>query len=196
MVKIWFCGPHNFNLLIMLNLFDMNYSGNLKIDYKNYLEKLNIKTLVCPKCKAKGDFHKHAYYDRNIIVLEGNEIIEDKLRILRLICLSCKTTHALLPDVIIPYHIYSLSIIFQALKDKFNLKNVKTICERFNISFQLLYFWIKRFNLHKPLCEQVIGIVPLSERLILNHINDSMSNFLFKYFKEHLLFFMQFFSSG
>ena len=180
----------------MVNLFDVNYSGDLKKDYNHYLCCLNVRHINCPKCRAKGDFTKHAYYDRNIIVYQDGVIKEDKLRILRLRCQSCKTTHALLPDAIIPYHIYTANVILEALKDKYNLRKIKDICKKYAISFQLLYAWIRRFIQHRPLCEFIFNKGQLPKLKIINGIlGYPLIVFLETFFKEHSIYFMQFISS-
>lgn len=182
----------------MLHIFDINYTCNLKKDYENYIENINTENFICPNCKAKGRLSKHGHYERNIIIYENLEVREDKIKILRLICNSCKKTHAILPDFIIPYHVYTINLILSCLKDKFNLKQVKDICDKYQISFQLLYIWIKKFKVHQPLCEALFGQGKLTLKSIVEKILNlkTYSLFLKSYFNENLLFFMQNISSA
>ena len=65
-----------------------------------YLQFLETITLVCPYCQ--GACHRHAWYKRK--VNDGYVVFE--IRILRLVCLSCRRTHAVLPDFLQPFGRY------------------------------------------------------------------------------------------
>lgn len=69
----------------------------------------------CPACGAMHSFSRHAFYERNVCYLEYNDFIEIRMEILRLICGSCGTTHAILPSGIIPYSYYSISCVIYFL---------------------------------------------------------------------------------
>ncbi|MFR6572803.1 MAG: DUF6431 domain-containing protein [Faecalibacillus intestinalis] len=56
----------------------------------------------------------HAYYDRHVDIFDRNHTI----RILRLKCPSCNSTHAVLIEDTIPYSIVSFDIIIDVLKNK------------------------------------------------------------------------------
>ena len=55
----------------------------------------------------------HAYYDRHVDIFDRNHTI----RILRLKCPSCNSTHAVLIEDTIPYSIVSFDIIIDVLKN-------------------------------------------------------------------------------
>lgn len=65
-----------------------------------YLQFLEAMKLVCPYCQ--GACHRHAWYKRK--VNDGDGVFE--IWILRLKCLSCRRTHAVLPDFIRPFGRY------------------------------------------------------------------------------------------
>ena len=56
----------------------------------------------------------HAYYDRHVDIFDRNHTI----RILRLKCPSCNSTHAVLIEDTVPYSIVSFDIIIDVLKNK------------------------------------------------------------------------------
>lgn len=56
----------------------------------------------------------HAYYDRHVDIFDRNHTI----RILRLKCSSCNSTHAVLIEDTVPYSIVSFDIIIDVLKNK------------------------------------------------------------------------------
>lgn len=62
---------------------------------KKYLELLNQIIPMCPICHGKC--HNHGWYNRK--VRDPERII---IKILRVICVSCRQTHAILPDFIFP----------------------------------------------------------------------------------------------
>lgn len=66
--------------------------------YNKFLENINILQLDC-SCGIKGHHIKHGYYNRSIKTLNGLVT----LNILRVICKSCRTTHAIFPKDIVPY---------------------------------------------------------------------------------------------
>ena len=84
--------------------------------------------------------------------------IEDKrIKILRFKCKSCGVTHALLPDILIPYSSYTLSFKISVLLEYFKReKTVVSICKHFGIAVSTLYAWKKQLLEHKEL---LIGVV-------------------------------------
>lgn len=158
----------------------------------NYTNEYFLDT-KCPKCLAKGNFHKHAYYQRTIIYLEFNQIIEEKLTILRIKCLSCKSTHAVLPYDIIPYRIFNVEYILKLLIMLYvcNLPLI-TIVEFLKMSYQLFYQYRNDF------LEYIVQITsffrtindktppsPSKKNLVILITSQDYESFLFKYFKHN-----------
>jgi len=121
------------------------------VNFNNYKEKIlnnyDFFYYTCPKCGAKHLFTRHGSYERNICFMDNhNNICEEKICILRLKCTSCDGTHAVLPNDVIPYCIYSFSFVIKVLS-KYYLENSKIsdICSIFCISFQLIYGFISKF---------------------------------------------------
>ena len=67
----------------------------------------NLSNCRCDKCGAIGNFKNHSCYERFLIQILKTE----KIRIQRVKCVSCGTTHALIPKDVIPYKQYSLSLV-------------------------------------------------------------------------------------
>lgn len=76
-------------------------------DYDRFIDQLDLNSLSCP---AEGcghhDFVRHGYYERTIKFKSGSV----RLRILRVKCRSCGSTHAILLDCMVPYSQLSLDI--------------------------------------------------------------------------------------
>lgn len=66
--------------------------------YNKFIDSLPFHQLTCP-CGQKGRLIKHAYYSRSIKC--SDDFV--KLILLRVLCKSCKKTHAILPQWIVPY---------------------------------------------------------------------------------------------
>lgn len=135
---------------------------DFNVNYNNYDEKIlnnySLLTYKCPKCGAEHAFIRHGSYERNICFIDKDyNIISEKINILRVKCNSCKGTHAILPNDIIPYCIYSLSFILNVLTDYYTANDkISDICSNYSISFQLIYIFILRFTEFFNSCTSVL----------------------------------------
>lgn len=90
-----------------------------KFIFDSYMAVFQPELETCPVCGSCGNCHVHAYYDRSVIDFRNGRKVTDSLCVLRLICDSCHHTHALLPDILIPYASYSLMFILRVLGECF-----------------------------------------------------------------------------
>jgi hypothetical protein len=105
---------------------------------------------TCPSCGSCGNCSVHAYYGRNITDFIGEHRETSNLCILRVSCESCGHTHAILPDIIIPYSGYGLLFILHVLGEHFaGLHSVEEICEIYDISRKQFYKWLHLWKIHK-----------------------------------------------
>ena len=105
---------------------------------------------TCPYCGASHTCHSHASYDRNLIDF-----------ICRVICRSCGHTHAILPDLIIPYSTYGLFFILRVIAEYLTGRySVEQLCSRFDISHSMLYRWYSLFLSHK---QEWLGMLTSAE---------------------------------
>jgi len=168
---------------------------NFNVHFNNYKENIldffGVWDFKCPCCNAFRSFSRHAIYSRNICVLSADQIIEEKLDILRLMCNSCKTTHAILPADTIPYVIYSFSCVMRILTSHYvESRSVLSIVEQLKISFELIYVFIKRFNQCFNPCVNFLRVF-LSSQLDFNtvsktiltiiHMNFNVIDFQYEY---------------
>lgn len=171
---------------------------DFKVNFNNYEEKVlnnyDFVRYICPTCMAKHTLTRHASYERNISFLQKDMLINKKLKMLRLKCSSCDKTHAVLPNDIIPYCIYSYSFVAKVLMNHFlEGKSVLSISTHYNISFQLIYSFILKLNLFLNDCIYVLRILFFLKNVftpsiknVLNEIHRLSSNncFLEEFFKE------------
>ena len=107
---------------------------------------------VCPYCGSKGNCVPFAYYDRHLVDFIHGQVCDTHIRVLRVQCSSCQHTHAILPDVIVPYASYSLFFILRVLGEYFMHRlTVEALCFKFAISHSLLYKWLDLFYQNKAL---------------------------------------------
>ena len=130
------------------------------------LASAKLSDEVCPNCGCCGKCKNYGHYTRNIVDYMHGKVVTETVEIPRVICTSCsdrhhKHTHALLPDVIIPYGEYSLIFILYVLLLYYSRKKIEDICERFGISPTQLYRWKKLFEKHK---EEWLGALSSSEK--------------------------------
>ena len=116
------------------------------------MDHLRPGSEVCPLCGCRGETRIHAYYDRSLIEFIGGRPVKVSLCVCRLICRQCKrpSTHAVLPDPVIPYCRHSLFFILRVLAEHaLRFRSVERICEVFDISHKTFFRWQKLFEEHR-----------------------------------------------
>ena len=140
-------------------IIDFELNVNTYSDF--FLKNCDLTKYICPKCGCKH-LVKHAMYQRNLVILKDDSFYDEKINIVRLICSSCNSTHAILPNDIVPYCIYSFSLILHILCEYYVSSNsVLCIANKFNISFQLIYSLVARFLTFFNKCIQCLKILEI-----------------------------------
>ena len=163
------------------------------------MDDFRPENATCPVCGSTGNCHPHAYYDRFIIDCHGGTVSQERLHILRLYCTSCRHTHAVLPDFIIPYSTYGITFLLRVLLAYFTrsrsnaLRTVEEICCFFGISPRLLYRWLVLFVRHKYQWLGALCDSETSESEFINGLSerDSFSEFLAAFFHRMGVSFLQ-----
>ena len=76
---------------------------------------LMLSDQCCPYCGAKSNMKPHDSYSRYMVTLKGDKPVTESLCVPRVKCTSCGHTHALLPEMLIPYSSYSLRFVLSVL---------------------------------------------------------------------------------
>jgi transposase-like protein len=132
---------------------------------KSVLEKLSDEAIFqdatdgfryyneqCPYCGAEGKLSPYGDYFRYLVSYDGEKIIVSRISPLRFECASCGKTHALLPDILIPYSPYSLRFMLTVLVAYFERSTtVLDVCVYYGIAISTLYAWKQRLLEHKDL---------------------------------------------
>lgn len=99
----------------------------------------------CSSCGNDSDYTGHSGYTRMMISIIDGQRSETEVTIPRVKC-HCGRTHALLPEILIPYSSYSLRFILTVLC-AFCTRSCSVIrfCEKWQISVSTIYRWIHMF---------------------------------------------------
>lgn len=132
-----------------------------KFLFDTFMAQFRPELETCPICNSTGNCHIHDYYRRSIIDFDAGQRTHSGLCVLRVFCDSCEHAHAVLPDAIIPYSSFSLLFVLRLLGQYFaDLGSVEQLCERFGVSQNLFYKWLKLWNFHK---QRWLGVLADSE---------------------------------
>ena len=128
------------------------------------MDNYQPQTEICPICKSQGNCRIHAYYNRSVIDFRYGHKVKSSLCVQRLICGSCGHTHAVLPDVLIPYASYSLMFILRVLGEFFlGMASIEALCEKFSITSMQFYKWLQLWKQHKQLWLGILSDMETSD---------------------------------
>ena len=144
----------NFNGLLTTS---ETISSDLAKAYSDYIMNLDPCKLECNKCHSKGNCVKYGHYERSHLMHPADMPANSRISIQRIKCKRCNTTHALLPEEIIPYLQFAVSFIYLVLLRYFaHTETVDYICQSTGITPTQLYRWKARFEKQK---DQYLGVV-------------------------------------
>ena len=160
--------------------------------YETILTINNYTSFKCPLCKKEHTLTFHKTYERNIIFHLFDYEIVAKIKLIVLECSYCKKYnhnkqhyHAIIPDYIFPYHIYSSNIIMNCLIDHYlNELIIQLIIEQANISHQLYYKWLNEFNRYS-LISSIILQTKNEIKEILQEIIDRLEELQRNFYKNY-----------
>lgn len=148
---------------------------------------------TCPFCGSKSNCSIHSYYGRSLTDFIHGLPVHHDITILRVICSSCQHTHAILPDLIIPYSTYSLFFILRVLAEHFcGFRSIENICDRYSISVNQFYKWLKIWHSHKQDWLGLLSSLETSDRsFLLQLLRMSYSKFASSFTRSFSLSFLQ-----
>lgn len=113
-----FDNPKCLSAVIMIILNSQKSKKNFKktLDSINYYK--NIVNFGYIKCTCgSSNIIRWGFYYRNIKYMLNNFVFHDIICIQRIKCKDCGCTHALLPEGIVPYKIFSIEVILLSILD-------------------------------------------------------------------------------
>lgn len=164
--------------LLLCKLIRIKTSSKSLFD--SYMALFQPELETCPICGSSGNCHVHDYYGRSIIDFRAGKWEKSDLCVLRVICDSCEHTHAILPDIIIPYSSYGLLFILRLLGQYFaGHFTLEQLCERYHISVNQFYKWLSLWKEHKQAWLGILSDQDTSNVSFLRNflLSDSFSSF-------------------
>lgn len=127
----------------------------------------------CPQCDAKRPLIGHGFYSRTLVDVTFNGV----LRVRRYLCCSCKRTVSLLPEFVLPWLRFSISVIalflVARLLNGLTLVAAARSAAQTAMPYQRGQFWIRRFQKKAPALS--LSLVPLETP---GHLRDPAANFV------------------
>lgn len=153
--------------------------------FSSAIQAFSPSGAVCPHCGAIGCCDFYDSYTRWLISIENGRRSDLIVSVPRVLCASCGRTHAILPDVLIPYGSYTLRFILVILSEY--LKRAVTVqefCASWGIAVSTLYDWVHLFEKQASLWLGILKEVKHLNTLSLNEIctQDSLPSSFHKRF--------------
>lgn len=161
--------------MILINLNSVNTFSE-KISFYNNFINFNF---ICPCCNS-NHFIFYGSYSRNFSYLENDKIIDSSIDIQRVFCKNCKSTHALIPDFLIPYKIYDANTILTLIINSAD-STLISLDNKFNIYRQLILKWKKQFNLY---LNKLFSLYSINEHKLLFVLLKNDNNIFYKFYIE------------
>ena len=151
-------------ITIKCNLCNINQAK-----YDEIIDNLDFNRLICPKC-SHSDLIIHGYYTRRLKTKIGTIY----LRIIRVICKDCGSTHALLLSCLVPYSSVDLNSHIRIV----NNDDINGLMDEINDIDESSVAYVKRmFNSHFK--ERLLSVcISIDDNLVFN---------CFKYFKRQFM---------
>ncbi len=132
------------------------------------LAKFDFAHCTCPSCGSSHCHSFHSCYERAMISIVDNRRSNILVSVPRIKC-HCGHTHAILPDILIPYGSYTIRFILIVLSHYITRHcTVSELCDFYQISRSTLYDWIHLFLSHHNL---LVGILDSINNLCLSAVS-------------------------
>lgn len=179
-----------FTLLCKLNSYKL--SDKLLFDIS--MAHLDLIHQTCPFCGSSSNHKVYSSYERSMISFDAGERRNYLVKVPRIKC-HCGHTHAVLPDILIPYGSYSLRFILLVLCDYLIRKlPVEEFCLKYQIVKSTLYTWIHLFLQHYNLLAGILSSIDSLDLCSVERIwsytsltKDFYSRFRFSFMQQHPL---------
>jgi hypothetical protein len=136
------------------------FAGSIQRYFDEIADPDRYRPDHCPQCEAKHPLTGHGFYRRTLVDVAFDGVI----RVRRYLCRCCKRTVSLLPEFVLPWLRFSISVIalFLAarLLNGFTLAAAARAAAQPVMPYQRGQFWIRRFQKQAPAL--TLALVPLA----------------------------------
>lgn len=174
-----------FTLLCKLN----SYKLSDKVLFDISMAHLDLVHQTCPCCGSASNHRIYSVYDRCMITFDHGARKDYIVSIPRIKC-NCGHTHAVLPDVLIPYGSYSLRFILLVLSEYLTKRlTVEDLCLKYQIVKSTLYAWKHLFLEHYNLLSGLLASIDSLCSEAIDRINsyNSLTQVFYNRFKFSFL---------
>jgi hypothetical protein len=108
----------------------------------------DLSRTVCPTCKARASMDVHSSYHRHFTHIKDGDVVDIRIRIIRLRCASCMKTHALLPEAVVARSPFSIPFIASLIRDWLDrvFPSIEGLCAHYGIAINTFYRLKARFE--------------------------------------------------
>ena len=149
------------------------FAGSIQCYFDEIADPDRYRPDHCPQCEAKRPLTGHGFYRRTLV----DATFDGVIRVRRYLCRSCKRTVSLLPEFVLPWLRFSISVIalFLAarLLNRLTLAAAALAAAQTAMPYQRGQFWIRRFQKQAPALS--LALVPLAAP---GHLRDPAANFV------------------
>jgi len=101
---------------------------------------------ICPLCHNKQTLISHGFYSRTVVDVE----LDCEIRVQRFLCRGCRRTVSLLPEFVLPYLRFTITVIGSFLKARLvegrTLKAAAEAAHQPHMPYQRGQHWVRRFQ--------------------------------------------------
>jgi hypothetical protein len=177
------------------------FAGSIQRYFDEIADPDRYRPNHCPQCEIKQPLTGHGFYRRTLV----DAAFDGVIRVRRYLCLFCKRTVSLLPEFVLPWLRFGISVIalFLAarLLNGFTLVAAAQAAAPTVMPYQRGQFWIRRFQKQAPVLSLALvplaapghprdpaaGFVPKALRMLESIGWIAAHRFLFSQLRVHLL---------
>ncbi|MGA3092751.1 MAG: DUF6431 domain-containing protein [Terriglobales bacterium] len=126
------------------------FAGSIQSYFNEIADPDRYRPDHCPQCEAKHPLTGHGFYRRTLV----DSTFEGVMRVRRYLCSLCKRTVSLLPEFVLPWLRFSLSVIAlfltARLGDGLTLVAAAQAAGQNAMPYQRGQFWVRGFQSQCP----------------------------------------------
>jgi len=135
------------------------FAGSIQRYFDEIADPDRYRPEHCPQCEAQHPLTGHGFYRRTLVDAAFDGVISVR----RYLCLCCKRTVSLLPEFVLPWLRFSISVIALFLAARLlsglTLVAAARAAAQPGMPYQRGQFWIRRFQKQAPALS--LALVPL-----------------------------------
>jgi Domain of unknown function (DUF6431) len=149
------------------------FAGSIQRYFDEIADPDRYRPDHCPQCEAKHPLTGHGFYCRTLV----DAAFDGFIQVRRYLCRSCKRTVSLLPDFVLPWLRFSISVIalflVARLLNGLTLEAAAQAAAQIVMPYQRGQFWTRRFRKQTPALS--LALVPLATQ---EHPRDPAADFV------------------